>query len=380
MASTKYKKNYRGRWETLIWDGTYTENGAKHRKRIVSDKSSADLERRVNEFKASVQNQDSTVFSDMTFTEYAWRWFEASKAAKEENTKAMYKNVIKVHLSFLSDVRMSEIRHSHFQQAINNQLNHPRTCQQICITFKQIIRSAAKDRILPKSAIDDVLSDISMPKYQKPNKRPLSPLEKEAFFNAQMDERKTAFVSILYFCGLRRGEAVALTPDDFDWQRKEVSVSKVIVFDKNSGQPQLKPYPKSNNGIRRVPIPDAAIGRMQPFIESCSTGFIFHGENTEMMTLSAYTRMWDSIISHMNIAAGYNPNAKRGRKEKPIQGLTAHTFRHNYCTELCYQVPKISTKMIARLLGDTEKMVLEIYSHIVEEREDLADAINDALK
>lgn len=63
----------------------------------------------------------------------------------------------------------------------------------------------------------------------------------------------------------------------------------------------------------------------------------------------------------------------------PVTGLTAHVFRHNYCTNLCYQIPKISIKRIAQLLGDTEKMVLEVYNHIVLEKEDAAGAVNDAI-
>lgn len=60
-------------------------------------------------------------------------------------------------------------------------------------------------------------------------------------------------------------------------------------------------------------------------------------------------------------------------------GLTAHIFRHNYCTMLCYQIPKISIKRIAQLLGDKEKMVLEVYNHVVMEKEDAAGAVNDAI-
>ena len=96
------------------------------------------------------------------------------------------------------------------------------------------------------------------------------------------------------------------------------------------------------------------------------------------MTETAYKRMWESIITSMNIAAGYNPQKKKDRGEKPIQGLTAHIFRHNYCTMLCYQIPAISTKKIAQLMGDTEKVVLNIYSHILDEQENVYEAINNA--
>ncbi len=40
-----------------------------------------------------------------------------------------------------------------------------------------------------------------------------------------------------------------------------------------------------------------------------------------------------------------------------ITGLTAHVFRHNYCTNLCCQIPAVSIKKIAQLTGDTEAVM-----------------------
>lgn len=65
--------------------------------------------------------------------------------------------------------------------------------------------------------------------------------------------------------------------------------------------------------------------------------------------------------------------------EEPVEGLTAHIFRHNYCTELCYQIPKISIKKIAELIGDSEKMVLDVYNHVLNEKEDTHGVVNSAL-
>lgn len=375
---TKYKKNYRGQFETLVWDGTYNKDGTKHRKRVVSKKSSADLERKVSELKRTVENDGS--FSDMPFFQYAVEWLKISKQTKEENTKAMYRNIVTVHLSRFDGMMLSDFTHSHFQQLINSQLDHPRTCQQIYITVRQIIKSAVRDRLLPDRAFENICTDISLPKYKKPLKRPLNALEIEALETVQLDERKQAFVSVLFYLGVRRGEALALQPADFDFQSNTVSITKVIVFEKNTGQPILKDYPKSDNGIRTIPIPEDGIEKIKPFVEQCTDKFLFHGRNSEMMTLTAFIRMWQSIILSMNVALGYNPNAKKDRKEKLITDLTPHIFRHNYCTQLCYQVPKISTKMIARLLGDNEKMVLDVYSHISEEKESVSEAVNSALK
>lgn len=373
--ATKYKKGKDGRYSAFAWDGTYNPDGTKHRKKLTSKKSSADLERIVAEYKNKVMNSGQSVYTDLSFYEYAREWLEVSKSAREENTRAMYRNIIETHLSGFT-IPVTAFTHSHFQQAVNAQLGHPRTCEQIYLTVKQIIKAAVRDHILPRNAVEDICTDISMPKYKKPSKRPLTALERECLMTADLDARKRAFVSILYYCGLRRGEALALQKDDFCWDKGEVSVTKTIIFNKNNGRPSLKDYPKSDNGIRKVPIPESGIGQIRPFVEDSRGKFIFHGRENEMMTLSAFIRMWQSVTLAMNVAAGYNPNAKKDRGEKPITGLTPHIFRHNYCTELCYRVPAISTKMIARMLGDTEKMVLEVYSHIVEEKENVSETLN----
>lgn len=375
MPRTKYtydptKKD----WHTSVWDGTYNIDGSKHRKYIRSTKSSADLEKKVNEFRRQVEHEGAAKSAPVTFGVYAQRWLAISKSSKEKNTQNMYRYTLN-YFSSINHKFLSDINHSDFQSIINENIDKPRTCRTIKLTFSQIIKSAVRDHLLPKSVIDDILSDISLPKYQKPLKRALNELEKQAMKDADLDERKRAFISLLYYCGLRRGEALALTPDDFNWNDNTVSISKVIIYDSN--KPLLKAYPKSDNGIRIIPLPDDSVKHIKPFVSSCSDSFLFHAENNDMMTAIGYRRMWESIICSMNIALGYDPQQKKKRIEKPIQGLTAHAFRHNYCTELCYKVPAISTKMIAKLLGDTEKMVLDVYSHIMENKENVKGVLND---
>lgn len=373
MATTKYKLNSRGYYETKVWDGTYTPSGAKHRKTLISRKSSADLEKKVAAYKKTVDER-VTSNSSMTFGQYASQWLEISKASKELNTRKMYAGIVNRYFHGINNIRLQDLRHSHFQQIINENLEHPKTCKNIKQTFTQIIKSAVRDRYLPREAIEDITADISLPKYIKPAKRPLTALEKQALLDADLDERKRVFVSILYYCGLRRGEALALTKSDFDLDANTVQISKVIVFDGNA--PVLKPYPKSDNGLRHIPLHTSLRAILIPYLDKV-TGPLFEGQETPYMTEIAYRRMWESIVTSMNVAAGYNPQQKKPKPVRPITGLTAHIFRHNFCTELCYKVPAISTKMIARLMGDTEKVVLNVYSHIIEERENVAEVLED---
>lgn len=375
MANTKYKKNARGEFETRIWDGTYNPDGSKHRKKLTSRKSSADLERQVEELRRSVKEHGAVVFSGISVGEYALQWLEVTKSAKADKTQDMYRAVVTRNLASIAGVRVSDLRHSHFQQVINLYLDHPRTCQQISLTFKQIVRAAVRDRLLPRTASGDILDGISLPTYVRKPRRPLTAIEKEAIMNAELDPRKKAFLFTLYYTGIRKSEALALTRFDFDWKTMTVNITKALVFTRSGS---VLKDPKSKNGIRKVPIPAAMAEKVRAFVDASDGGFLWRTRDGSKMTETGYVRMWESIVMSLNIAAGYKPFARKDKGIKQITDLTAHILRHNWCTEMCYQVPKVTTKMIARIFGDDEKMVLEIYSHIVEEKESPATAVNDA--
>ena len=373
MAKAKYKKNSRGEFEARIWDGTYNPDGSKHRKYLVSKKSSADLERKVNQLKNEVENGQYVQKTEILFVDYANEWLQIKKGVREKNTRAMYQNVINSHLSFLKKVKLSEIRNSHFQLAINRALDKPRTCQQISITFRQIMKMAVTDNYIGAGMYDLICADINLPKMIRKEKRPLTEIEKDSIAKAAFTDRERAFVYIIYFCGLRRGEALALSIFDFHTEadKTAISITKSLIFDGNA--PEIKNMPKTENGFRNLPVPDSAAKFLRKYIAKLKGTYLFPCRDKELITHSSYVKMWKSIVKKMNYAAG-------GTDAFPaITGLTAHIFRHNYCTNLCYQVPAISIKKIAQLMGDTEKMVLDVYNHIMDEKEDPAAVINNAL-
>lgn len=273
-------------------------------------------------------------------------------------------------------MRLCDIRNSHFQMLISMASDHPRTCQQIYITFKQIIRMAVSDCLIAPNMEKMIISDISLPKYVKSEKRPLSALEKDTFkeclSGGVFSPRETAFLMLIYYCGLRKGEALALSRFDFTLGAESaVSITRALIFIKNDSQ--VKDMPKTDNGIRKVPLPAAAAQYLSVYLSTLDGAALFPGANSSYITKSSYDKMWASIIRKMNAAAG-------GTKMFPkITGLTAHIFRHNYCTMLCYQIPLVSIRKIAALMGDTERVVLDVYNHIVEEKEDVSGALELAL-
>lgn len=146
----------------------------------------------------------------------------------------MYENIIEKHFSYLSGLKLTDLSRTHFQLLINNAAEYPRTCQQIKITFCQVIKSAISDKLLPADSLEAICRDIDMPKYTPAEKRGLTPLEKEAIKTADFTDREKAFVYIAYGCGLRRGEILALTVFDISLERAELTANKSLAFEGNN--------------------------------------------------------------------------------------------------------------------------------------------------
>ncbi|MBO4375541.1 MAG: site-specific integrase [Lachnospiraceae bacterium] len=332
------------------------------------------LDQFVVEFKQRLQDPDR---QPVDFYDYSVKWFETYKKCKEYNTRVMYDNIINTHFQrYFHNMDVRQLDLYNCQGLINENIDHPRTCQLLALTLKQVLKSAVRDGLFSSSAYEKIFSGLSLPKKKKPQKRPLTDIERKAVFEADLSPMKHTFLYLLYYTGIRKGEALALRPDDFDFENGSVLITKTLIFTSFSDS-ELKFSPKSENGFREIPLPEECISLIRPYISSCD-GFLFRGQGAVLANRSFYRRFWESILTGLNIAAGYNP-WKKGQV-KPIQGLTAHIFRHDYCTQLCYQVPDISTKMIAQLMGDSEKMVLDVYSHLMLEKEKVLSSITNARK
>lgn len=122
-----------------------------------------------------------------------------------------------------------------------------------------------------------------------------------------------------------------------------------------------------------MPLPGYLVDYLDQYMRTIPGTYLFGKLNGEIMTKSSYDKMWKSITTKINLAAGGSEDLQ------VIFNLTAHVFRHNYCTNLCYQIPAISIKKIAALMGDTEKMVIEVYNHIMEEKENPANVVENAV-
>lgn len=366
MAKAKYSRQKNGYFQARVWDGTY-QGTQKHYVTIRSKKSSKDLEVKVQQYNDRINGLREVVNQNILFGDFAQKWLTIYKADLAKRTQLGYAQIISAHFKMIADIKLVDILPLHYQLIQNESAGKKGTQCQIRSCFYQIMKAAVHERLYPMNLYMDLLDAMPYIKYKPAEKRPLTINEKNAIAAADLSPSDRIFIDLLYGTGIRRGEALALSRFDIDFSKGEININKSLAFDRD-GSPYIK-EPKTKNGYRKVPIPQAISVELENYVKNEISGTqLFTNRNGSLVSHSGYKSMWRRILKKLNKVSA-----------EPIIGLTAHTFRHNYCSALCYQIPKISVKRIAALLGDNEKMVLSVYNHILMEKEDAEGAISAAL-
>lgn len=355
----KYKKRPDGRYATSTIVG-YTDDGKPKRKTLYG-RTIMELDKKVAEFK-SLQNK-GIIINDggMTVEQWGIKWLKLYKSAKEYNTYAMYLNALNSHIiPEIGGIRLSALKSHHIQEMLNDiiSVGHYRTAEIVRLTIKQIIQQAIINEYICK----DISLKVSLPQSQKKEKRSLSNEEKAILEKTKLTQRERVFVDLLYYTGVRRGEALALTVKDIDFKNRRLIINKNLVI--KDGESHLKNSPKTNAGNRSIPLPAKLLSELQEYIAHAKNIYLFTMKSGEPMTKSSFRRFWYNILDKMNVAAGGDEFSRSDTAIRLIaKDVTPHIFRHTYATNLYYA--GIDVKTAQRLLGHSSiQVTLEIYTHL----------------
>ena len=86
-----------------------------------------------------------------------------------------------------------------------------------------------------------------------------------SFAESMMDKPISYYAfELLYWCGIREGELLALTPADFDFEKNTVSISKT--YNRLNGRDLITP-PKTEKSNRVIAMPQFLAEEMQDYLK-----------------------------------------------------------------------------------------------------------------
>lgn len=360
------KKRADGRYCKQILLG-YNPDGTRKMKTIYG-KTIKEVEKKELEVQNKIAVGVKVIEDTITIEEWGTKWLKVYKADVSKGTYVMYENCLRNHIiPTIGMVQVPKLKAIQIQEAINEIIREGkvRTAEIYKLTVKQMLKQAIEQGIIHK----DVCSSLSKIKSTREEKRVLTDFEKTCISKTQYTDKERLFIDLLYYTGIRRGEALALTMRDIDRDARTLRICKSLDIREN--QSVLK-EPKSQAGYRVIPVPDALYDEIEQYFQKQKSMNLFTMKNGEFMSRSSFRKMWESIIKKTKETADELFFEEQQGEYKYIDRtitFTPHIFRHTYATNLYYA--GVDIKRCQYLLGHSSiEMTLKVYTHLSNKYDD----------
>ena len=229
------------------------------------------------------------------------------------------------------------------------------------IILRPAFEMAVEDDVLRKNSFRVRLSDLLPQDATK--RKALTKEQQEKYLGFVFEDNDIYYddIVILLGTGIRVSELYGLTKSDIDFKDRRIRIEKQLC--RTAGKPYYVTTPKSESGIREIPMSQmvyealqrVVTNRVRPEIEMIIDGygdFLFlNGWGNPKTTVNLERYM-------MRIQKEYV--AKYGNT---IPKVTPHVLRHTFCSNI--QKAGIDIKSLQYLMGHASvSLSLDTYSHV----------------
>ncbi len=174
------------------------------------------------------------------------------------------------------------------------------------------------------------------------------------FAEVMMDKPQFYYAfEVLYWCGIREGELLALTPADFDFDKGTLTINKS--YQRLNGKDLITP-PKTETSNRVIKVSQFLMDEMKDYLKMLYD----IGENDRMFTVTK---------------SGLHREMTRGAKEADIKRIRIHGLRHSHISLLIDM--GFSAVAIADRVGHESEEITYTYAHMFPSKQtEMADKLN----
>lgn len=338
------------------------------------DKSLPELKRKLNAaiYDDSVGN--NVVDDKITLSEWFDSWLEIHKYnVIRNNTRSYYKQIFRKHIEpTLGKKKLRDITQLDIKSLLKNLDKKGYQYE-----TKNKVRIMLID-MFDKAMIDDYVQKnpckgIKVLRDEKKDMRVFTREEQTEFFECCKGTFYDNLFVVAISTGLRQGEICALTWDDIDLKKKEISVTKTLLYQKLEGDSKKEFHinpPKTKSSKRKVPINkqcELALKKQymqRNIIMSKKSAKPLEGFENLLFTTKYGTPLCDQIIIDAIKRIVDEINICKDELEQ-FEVFTPHCFRHSFATR-CFEA-QIPPKTVQKYLGHASlQMTMDLYTSVLE--------------
>ena len=349
-----YKEEKTNKWRVIYRYTDWTGEKKQTQKRGFKTKREAQAWEREQLHKA-------TADLDMTFASFFEQYTADMQTRIKENTWATKEHIIRTKLiPYFGKLKMSNITAQQIITWQNELMNYkdekgkslsPVYLKTIHNQLSAIFNHAVKYYNLRENPCKKAGS-----MGKKKNREMLFWTKEEylKFAEVMMDKPLSYYAfEMLYWCGIREGELLALTPADFNFEKNTVSINKS--YQRLNGQ-DLITTPKTEKSNRTITMPQFLADEMKDYLRMLYDV----GENERMFTVT-------KSYLHREM--------DRGAKKAGVKRIRIHDIRHSHISHLIDM--GFSAIAIADRVGHESIDITYNYAHLFPSKQtEMADKLN----
>ena len=282
-------------------------------------------------------------FFSILFKNFVEIYLESMEYRIKENTLMTKQNIFYHHIvPYLGEMKLDEITPKdiiHWQDQVMKDNNYKQTYlkaihNQLSALFNYAVRFYGLKSNPARLAGNMGKEEVGEMKFWTKE-------EYLTFSRAMMNKEESyhAF-EILYWCGIRLGELLALTAEDFDFEKKTLRINKS--YQRIKGKDVIT-TPKTRKSIRVLTLPDFLAEEMQDYISRLP-----------------YLKVDDRIFTITK--SGLHHEIDRGCRETGVKRIRIHDLRHSHVSMLIEM--GFSAVDIANRVGHESVKVTYRYAHM----------------
>lgn len=311
---------------------------------------------------------------DELFAAYAQKWLDTYKSGKAPNTYRSYSNTLKNQLNpVFGDRNLRSISPTDIQQFMNTLEGR---------STSLIDRTLSVINMIYKCALRDRIVDQNPAAYiEKPDAKEVkvahifSKSERQAIEDAiQSSKRDGLFAGMIYYTGMRIGEACGIQWGDIDWKNRMIHVQRSIT---HIGRTATIGKLKNTFSDRYIPIAPKLYDMLRAQPVGLPNALLFRTKHDKPLNYQSSRDKVLRILYAAGLAERIYVKKEKSKNTYYQSKITPHALRHNFIT-LCYE-KGIDAFTASKLAGHANPQItLGIYTHLSKEhlQQDVAPIID----
>jgi len=302
--------------------------------------------------------------SNITVKEWSDRWLSSYKTHIRFVTKRTYLFKLNLINEYLGSMKLSKVMPIDVTDMINQFMENGyavSTIRGIKAMAYDLFQTAYENEIIRKNPVKSIKIRFEDEQIEV---KALTVVEQEIFLSHIRDSHYFELFALMLLTGVRIGESLAIRWSNIDFDNRELSIEKDLIYTKVNGKYiKMMENTKTKSSIRMIPLNEEAI-------------MVLKRQKAKNLNIKANNNLFDDLVFlGRNGKSCTDVNIRRILKSKEkvinkngiiIQKLHPHLLRHSFATRALESGMEL--KAVSEILGHKRiDITADRYQHVLKE-------------